>query len=123
MCYAQCPRAGEAGKGFAVVADEIRQLSEQTKTASDNIIEIINELNSDRIQMDQDKPIYEEAMKLVPKIEAVQNIDELNAVLEEIRNTKHALTSKEELNSFFQVKVKELGATYDKEAKRYIINA
>lgn len=83
----------------------------------------ISELNSDRIQMDQDKPIYEEAMKLVPKIEAVQNIDELNAVLEEIRNTKHALTSKEELNSFFQVKVKELGATYDKEAKRYIINA
>jgi len=43
----EAARAGEAGKGFAVVADEIRQLSEQTKTASDNIIEIINELNSD----------------------------------------------------------------------------
>ena len=43
----EAARAGEAGKGFAVVADEIRQLSEQTKTASDNIINIINGLNQD----------------------------------------------------------------------------
>lgn len=43
----EAARAGEAGKGFAVVADEIRQLSEQTKAASDNIIAIITELNKD----------------------------------------------------------------------------
>lgn len=43
----EAARAGEAGKGFAVVADEIRMLSEQTKDASNNITEILQELNSD----------------------------------------------------------------------------
>lgn len=43
----EAARAGEAGKGFAVVAEEIRQLSEQTKEASNRITGIIAELNED----------------------------------------------------------------------------
>lgn len=43
----EAARAGEAGKGFAVVAEEIRQLSEQTKDASNKITEIISELTKD----------------------------------------------------------------------------
>lgn len=38
-------RAGEAGKGFAVVAEQIRQLSEQTRTSTENISSIIEELS------------------------------------------------------------------------------
>ena len=41
----EAARAGEAGKGFAVVAEEIRGLSEQTKEATNKIINIIEELN------------------------------------------------------------------------------
>lgn len=40
----EAARAGEAGKGFAVVADQIRQLSAQTKEASNQITHIIGEL-------------------------------------------------------------------------------
>ena len=37
-------RAGEAGKGFAVVADEIRQLAEKTRSETESIAQILDEL-------------------------------------------------------------------------------
>ena len=38
--------AGEAGKGFAVVAEEVRSLAEQTKHATENIRQLIGEIQS-----------------------------------------------------------------------------
>jgi methyl-accepting chemotaxis protein len=40
----EAARAGEAGKGFAVVADEVRKLAEQSKSATKQIEEMIEEI-------------------------------------------------------------------------------
>ena len=42
----EAARAGSAGRGFSVVAEEIRKLSEDTQQASNNITNIIQELNT-----------------------------------------------------------------------------
>ncbi|QPO12942.1 HAMP domain-containing protein [Thalassospira sp. A40-3] len=42
----EAARAGEAGKGFAVVAQEVKNLANQTGTATDRIAQRINEIQS-----------------------------------------------------------------------------
>ncbi len=43
----EAARAGEAGRGFAVVAHEVKQLSQQTKDATENIVDKINRIQND----------------------------------------------------------------------------
>ena len=43
----EAARAGEAGRGFAVVASQISTLASQTKSATVNITELINQINTE----------------------------------------------------------------------------
>ncbi|MNW53190.1 Methyl-accepting chemotaxis protein McpC [compost metagenome] len=43
----EASRAGEAGRGFAVVASEIRNLADQSRTSSQDIDELLQEINQE----------------------------------------------------------------------------
>lgn len=103
----EAARAGEAGKGFSVVAEQIRQLSEDTKEASNNITSIIRELNMDTKLANES---IEDAVNSVTKQNELisetkdkfsqvsqevgvlsQNIDEVKECMEQTRSLSNSI--------------------------------
>lgn len=70
----------------------------------------------------EDLKLYNEAMVLVPEIQEITNVEELQNVVEKIKLVTHALTSREELLGHVSAKASELGAVYDKKERRYVIS-
>ncbi len=110
-------RAGEAGRGFAVVADEIRQLAEKTRTETENIASILDELSENAEQavgaVAQSMEATNQQDELINK--AAESFEEMNANVKEltdnIEEIDSMLTSLSEANNQIVDSITHLSAT------------
>ncbi len=83
----EAARAGEAGRGFSVVADEIRELAEESSQATENIANLINDIQN-RVdetikQMNQAEDAVDESVGAIKSTE--NSFGEINNAAQDLK--------------------------------------
>ena len=81
----EAARAGEHGRGFAVVAGEVRQLAQRTKEASDEIVQMVREINEQA-----EKAAHGMTSLANGVAEAAKNVDSVHECLSNIERSSAA---------------------------------
>lgn len=110
-------RAGEAGRGFAVVAEQIRQLAEQTRSSTEEITRIINELNENAnevvISVESSVGATESQNEMI--LSAVETFEKLNsnmvALIGNIQEMDERITNLSDSNNKIVENISQLSAT------------
>ena len=118
----EAARAGENGKGFAVVADEIRNLSEQSRSAADEITSIVSELirNSntsvETMNIVSDS-VQEQNVKLANTKDMFVSLnDEIDSVSNGIGRIRNSIETLEQMKNMVMESVSQLAAIAEENA-------
>lgn len=82
----EAARAGESGRGFSVVADEIRQLAEESQSATDNISNLIA-----KVQTNVENAVTKMNKNQNKVQESVNNIENTGKVFKDIKNDSESV--------------------------------
>lgn len=80
---------------------------------------VIEDLQSSTKVLKTEGDIYDNAMRLKVFIDSVSTLEQVNQILERLKEIKHALTSEKELKVHLLNKASDLGFVYDKTTKQF----